>query len=62
MMMMTSWSLVAASLFTPLSLASTPNFCPVEGSDYFEKDEGNMIKVSLLINMKKDFEFFSLGI
>ena len=62
MMMMTSWSLVAASLFTPLSLASTANFCPVEGSDYFEKDEGNMIKVSLLINMKKDFEFFSLGI
>jgi len=42
--MATSLILTAASLFTPLSLASTANFCPVEGSDYFEKDEGNMIK------------------
>merc|ERR1712117_63460 len=34
--MMTSWILAAAFLFTPLTLASTANFCPVEGSEYFE--------------------------
>ena len=28
------------------SLSSAANFCPVEGSDYFDKPDGNVIKVS----------------
>ena len=28
------------------ALSTTGNFCPVEGSDYFDKPEGNVIKVT----------------
>ena len=33
-----------ASLTTSVR-ASTANFCPVEGSDYFDKPDGNIVKV-----------------
>ena len=60
--MTTSLILAAASLVTPLSLASSANFCPVEGSDYFEKDEGNMIKVTVcrLAEIKYNLDLYEL--
>ena len=46
--------LVTSLLLATLGLANSANFCPVEGSDYLDKPEGNMIKVKHQTQQSKD--------
>ena len=39
-------SLTTVTTLTSSAMASNANFCPVEGSDYFDKPEGNIVKVT----------------
>ena len=39
-------TLTIISSLASSALSTTGNFCPVEGSDYFDKPEGNVIKVT----------------
>ena len=51
-------TLTTLSILTPSAVSSTANFCPVEGTDYIDKPDGNMIKVtfpSQLSILTRDF-------
>ena len=41
-------SLTTLTVLTPSVMSGAANFCPVEGTDYIDKPEGNMIKVTIL--------------
>jgi hypothetical protein len=40
--------LMSGTILMPSYVSATVSFCPVEGSDYYDKPEGETIKVKIL--------------